>query len=311
MKEISAILLVIDGDHNGEALLTEVLSIATEGQSRVTILSITEQAAGESESNVAVSNLRNWEAKVRSMQLESLCFELSAKGLQVDVQYATGKPYLEVIRCTLSGEYDIVVKPAKRSSGIGRLLLGGTDIQLLSLCPLPVWIFQPKTSQSLRKVAVALDLQPDDSERQALARKVLIWGSRIAHSIGAELHVIHAWSIYREDSLRAGFAQSNVVDALSASKEQLHRNWLEDALQQVDLGNAVVHDHLVKGEARKLIPDVVEEFEIDLLAMGTVGRTGIPGFFIGNTADSVLRNVTASVLAIKPDSFSTPVALKS
>ncbi|HOO52306.1 MAG TPA: universal stress protein [Alphaproteobacteria bacterium] len=43
------------------------------------------------------------------------------------------------------------------------------------------------------------------------------------------------------------------------------------------------------------------------MVMGTVGRTGIPGFFIGNTADSVLRQVGCSVLAIKPKGFSTPV----
>ncbi|MDH5473944.1 MAG: universal stress protein [Gammaproteobacteria bacterium] len=44
--------------------------------------------------------------------------------------------------------------------------------------------------------------------------------------------------------------------------------------------------------------------------MGTVGRTGISGFFIGNTADSVLRQVDCSILAIKPEGFVTPVELK-
>lgn len=38
--------------------------------------------------------------------------------------------------------------------------------------------------------------------------------------------------------------------------------------------------------------------------MGTVGRTRTPGFFVGNTADSVPRQVNFSVLAIKPEGFS-------
>jgi len=41
--------------------------------------------------------------------------------------------------------------------------------------------------------------------------------------------------------------------------------------------------------------------------MGTVGRVGIPGFFIGNTAEEILKRVECSVLAIKPAGFVSPV----
>jgi len=46
---------------------------------------------------------------------------------------------------------------------------------------------------------------------------------------------------------------------------------------------------------------------VDLIVMGTVGRTGIPGLFIGNTAETVLRQVDCSVLTVKPWGFVTPV----
>jgi nucleotide-binding universal stress UspA family protein len=48
---------------------------------------------------------------------------------------------------------------------------------------------------------------------------------------------------------------------------------------------------------------------IDLIVMGTIGRTGIPGLFIGNTAETVLRQVHCSVLTVKPQGFVTPVRL--
>jgi nucleotide-binding universal stress UspA family protein len=44
--------------------------------------------------------------------------------------------------------------------------------------------------------------------------------------------------------------------------------------------------------------------------MGTVCRTGIAGFFIGNTAEKVLQEIDCSVLAIKPEGFETPVTLE-
>ena len=46
------------------------------------------------------------------------------------------------------------------------------------------------------------------------------------------------------------------------------------------------------------------------MVMGTVCRTGVAGFFIGNTAENVLHQVNCSVLAVKPQGFVSPVKLK-
>jgi nucleotide-binding universal stress UspA family protein len=48
----------------------------------------------------------------------------------------------------------------------------------------------------------------------------------------------------------------------------------------------------------------------DLIIMGTIGRTGIPGLLIGNTAETVLGQVDCSVLTVKPEGFDTPVRLE-
>jgi nucleotide-binding universal stress UspA family protein len=53
----------------------------------------------------------------------------------------------------------------------------------------------------------------------------------------------------------------------------------------------------------------VVDKDIDLLVMGTVCRTGIAGFLIGNTAEEVLNQVDCSVLTRKPVGFVTPVTL--
>ena len=68
--------------------------------------------------------------------------------------------------------------------------------------------------------------------------------------------------------------------------------------------------HLVKGWARKEIPALVGRLEADLVVMGTVARTGIPGFIMGNTAETILNQIDCSVLAIKPPGFATPVTLE-
>ena len=47
--------------------------------------------------------------------------------------------------------------------------------------------------------------------------------------------------------------------------------------------------------------------KVELIVMGTIARTGVPGFFVGNTAELILNRVNSSVLALKPEGFITPV----
>ncbi|MEW8584193.1 MAG: universal stress protein, partial [Candidatus Thiodiazotropha sp.] len=63
----------------------------------------------------------------------------------------------------------------------------------------------------------------------------------------------------------------------------------------------------VKGEPSTVIHQISDRLNADLIVMGTVGRSGIPGLFIGNTAEEVLQNTRASILAVKPPSFVSPV----
>lgn len=69
--------------------------------------------------------------------------------------------------------------------------------------------------------------------------------------------------------------------------------------------------HLVKGRARKENPMLAKQIEADLVVMGTVARTGVPGFIMGNTAETILNQIDCSVLAVKPPGFTTPVTLAS
>ena len=67
------------------------------------------------------------------------------------------------------------------------------------------------------------------------------------------------------------------------------------------------HTRLVKGLARRAIPELAEELQVELIVMGTVGYSGIAGIFIGHTAETILNRIDCSVLAIKPKGFVTPV----
>ena len=64
---------------------------------------------------------------------------------------------------------------------------------------------------------------------------------------------------------------------------------------------------MIKGEAQDLIPKVAETLKADLVVMGTVGRVGVQGLLMGNTAEKILQVIDCSIMAIKPDGFISPI----
>jgi nucleotide-binding universal stress UspA family protein len=63
----------------------------------------------------------------------------------------------------------------------------------------------------------------------------------------------------------------------------------------------------LKGEAGDVIPGLAQVKQVDLIVMGTVSRSGLPGFLIGNSAEKVLPLVDCSLLTVKPEGFVSPV----
>ena len=67
---------------------------------------------------------------------------------------------------------------------------------------------------------------------------------------------------------------------------------------------------MVAGAPGVALPGLAESLDVDLVVMGTVGRTGLRGLIMGNTAETILRSVRCCVLAVKPEGFVTPVRLQ-
>ena len=95
------------------------------------------------------------------------------------------------------------------------------------------------------------------------------------------------------------------AEALDSLMRKVAKSELGDALNYLK-----PHKHLERGWARKVIPALARRIDADLIVMGTVVRTGVPGFIMGNTAETILNQIDCSVLAIKPDGFVTPITLE-
>ena len=246
----------------------------------------------------------------RRAELERLAAGLGAD-LRVQARVLVGTPFLEVVRAVLRDGYDLVIKGAEGSAGGG--LFGSTDLHLLRKCPVPVWIDRPGRAAGYRRVLAAVDPRPDEPQRDNLDRLILELAASMAAAYGAELHVLHAWNVPGEATLTGPFMNmpAEEVAAMGRAVRKRRDAELRALLERHTPRVPGYRVHLLKGSASRVIPAFVRRRRVDLVVMGTVGRTGLPGFFIGNTAENVLNQVTSSVLAVKPEGFVSPVGAET
>ncbi len=254
--------------------------------------------------------------QLRGEALDSL-IEPYRPRLEISLEVRMGTVFLETIRAVLQNAHDMVIKAAE-SPGFLKRLFGSDDMHLLRKCPCPVWLMKTPEKPKYRNIVAAVDLDPlRPAEEQDLNMKILELSSSLALSESASLHIIHAWGAFAEGALLA--RSESMVDAAATHIEQ---EYLSRQQQLFGLGERLRQRigteaynrllprfHLPKGNPKRIIPATAEELGADLVVMGTVVRTGITGLIIGNTAETILNQLTCSVLAVKPAGFSTPVKL--
>jgi len=322
MKRFKNILFVFESAVDDPMALECAATLAGNNQAQLTVVEVMDElpsTVGAASDSVSPETLQEAMLEERRERLGRLV-EPIRKNIHVNTKVLAGKPFLEIIREVLQGQRDLVMKSVQ---GGGRLerIFGSNDMHLLRKCPCPVWMMKSTETKSYRRILAAVDIgEADDIEKQSsLNRQVLEMATSLAHSEFCELHVVHVWRAFGESEFRSGFARMPEAKLKAYLDEvyQKHLQWLNGLMD--DLATWVGKEaldyvkpqvHLLKGNAKDEIPRLASELQVDLIVMGTVVRTGIPGFIMGNTAETILNRIDCSVLAVKPDGFVTPVKVE-
>lgn len=326
MKRFKDILCVMEPDAACQCALDRAVALAEGNQASVTIMTVIEEVkAGKIGMPGGEITPPELHARVKEAQagwLESLIDPYRDR-IDIDTLVLTGTPYMEIIREVLRSGRDLVIKCPGAPDWLERLF-AGDDMHLLRNCPCPVWLVKPEKKNSYQRILAAVDVDddypPDEyAIRQALNVSVMELACSLSASEFAEMHVVHTWQAVGESSLRNStfFGRpEEEVDAYVEQVRQRHAQHLDELMREMGekLGSDAMDYlnpqlHLLKGSARKEIPSLAKRLDIDCIVMGTVARTGVRGFIMGNTAEMILEQINCSVLAVKPPGFATLVSL--
>ncbi len=313
MQRFKNILVVMNQDGLADVVLARAQWLAQTNDAVLTLLTVQDRPSVDIEWLVSAlpgGNAKEFGHQVQAAlqdEMRVVADDLEAKGVSVNTAITTGVSFVETIRQVIVGRHDLVIKGAEQS--FDWRTFGGRDLHLLRKCPCPVWILNNGTEPHARRIMAAVDPDPEDDIRDALNQKVMQLATSLAVQDHARLDVLNAWYLYEEHLLRGrrGMTSPEEVDAL-LEKTRHKSRWRLDQLTTpftaVTPDMEVIH---IKGLPDEVIVNHAREQRIDTLVMGTLGRAGLPGMFIGNTAETVLNRVECSVLAVKPENFVSPV----
>jgi universal stress protein E len=238
--------------------------------------------------------------------LRGLVQQARAKGIEAEDKLALGKGWLELVRQALRERHDLVLIGTRDRKGLEWMLFGSTAVKVLRRCPCPVWVVKPDGEPSPLKILVASGLDPAAEEGLRLA-------AELAQTTPAAIHLLHVVDF----PLDRRWATS----LPDAREETYRRRVREHAVKELE-------GQIDRAGARRLTPPVqvhlmdeigtlpdegillfLHKEPMDLLVMGTIGRGGIAGVMIGNTAERMLPQLSCSLLAVKPKDFVSPVNL--
>lgn len=300
MNRFKNILTVYNNAVGDDDALSQATALARRNDARLTVIEVIKGSVA-SPGHVAE----------RRKQLSRIAASIGVDGINIETIVSVGTPFLEIVRKVLRDRHDLVIMAAEGSGGFKHLFFGSTSMHLMRKCPCPVWVVNPGKSPAYTHILAAVDPNPDNAKADELNIKILDLATSLGRLDKSELHIFHAWELSGNDldTFRSEM-KNEEREKLLHKNESIHRKAVERLLERYELKDLNYHVHIVRGDPGLLLSKMAEQKKIDMIVMGTVVRTGIPGFFIGNTAEFILLQVECAVLTVKPEEFVTPITLE-
>lgn len=143
---------------------------------------------------------------------------------------------------------------------------------LLRVSSCPVLIVHPQTGLERKVILAAVNMQTENPRYVDLNQKILTLTRIMSKAYGAEKHIVNAY----EDSM----------------------NFPDRAKLLRDTGTKQENTHVHLGDPAKIISDVAEQVDADIVVIGTLSRRGIMAAMRGNKSEDIIRQLNRDVIVL-------------
>ena len=139
-----------------------------------------------------------------------------------------------------------------------------------------------------RKILVAID----GSEPASHALGAALDEARVR---SAEVHVVYVV----ESGLFSSLPMDNTLEIIYSVLQKEGEEILESAKKKADAKNIPLTTHLLQGHAGSRIASLAEELGVDLIVLGSYGKSGVDRLLLGSVTDYVVQNSPVTTLVVR------------
>lgn len=288
------ILIPTDGAQGAEAGAQHGLHLASAFDARVHLLSVVDERAYSARLVDIDRDIREHREALEERAEEAVhAFEKLATDANVQSRTAVehGIPYDTIRSYVDEHDIDLVSMGTHGRAGVDRYLLGSVTERVVRTSRVPVLTSRPNTKNDTSYDAILI---PTDGSDTAVAATQ--HGIAIAKRYGA---TVHALSVVDVRELTGMYETGSWLPALLEDVEQACEEAVTEVVEQAEDHSLEAVSHVEHGYPSSTVCEYVSDHDIDLVTMGTHGRTGLDRYLIGSVTERTIRTSEVPVLTVR------------
>jgi universal stress protein E len=239
--------------------------------------------------------------------LEAIATPLRRRGLSVTTAVEWDFPRHEaIIRAAESFDANLIIAADHRTTHHVPWLLRYTDWELLRASPVPVLLV--KSARSYRKPVILAALDPTHAfdKPAALDTEILRFSATLADALHGAVHAVHGYVPVPPNVSPALLSKPGELEKILAVAEETAFDALSKVAEPLGISRSCLH--VVGRHPTDAVEEVATETGSQIVALGSLSRSGVDKFLIGNTAEALIDRLKCDVLVVKPPDFRHRVA---
>jgi nucleotide-binding universal stress UspA family protein len=203
----------------------------------------------------------------------------------VTIMPAIGQAPTVIAETAAAAGCGLIVTGVARFNEIGDFLVGTAVEHVVRHATMPVLVVKQRPHTPYNSILVATDYS--NCSRQALIVAAKMFP-------GALLHLVHAYHVPFEGFLRSDEIKQEITEAA-----QRELNAFLNDLAIPDTVRQRLRPHLSYGSYDDAILHAADTLDVNLLVLGTHGRSGFVASMIGSVAEAILRCAAHDTLMVR------------
>jgi nucleotide-binding universal stress UspA family protein len=226
----------------------------------------------------------------RTELAERTCANLSTTRVKTERAVRTDVPHAAIRQYATDHEIDLIVMGTHGRTGVERFLLGSVTEKVVRLSDVPVLTVKAEEESDVTYPYTDILVPTDGTEGAAAAIDPAV---DIASTYDAS---VHALSVVDSTAMGFDVRSDTILDAL----EEAARTALDTVEERAtEASVSAVETSVDYGTPYREIRSYVDEHEIDLVVMGTQGRSGIERYLLGSVAEKTVRTSPVPVMTVR------------